>query len=370
MMTFLSNNPAKRILCNMAILLFIALLGADTACAQAKFIKLTALKIEFTGSYDDNILRYSSRDIERFQNRREYYPSKLSTYDDWQNDFRLKFYFAGPKALNSPPEIWYFGKFSQYCNNPFNNYSTHTLIINQKLSKSFSLKLRYFYMPDFYLREYKDRDLNQYHSCRFDDHQAGAGLNFRWNQRIELSLFAEFEQIYYNKYFTEYDSELWSGNAGINYRFNPDWRFLLDLGYTQSDNIGYKSLISAGGVTPNEDTEYGDSSYDEEIYQAEIRYRKRNLFGGKDVWFSLQYKLRHRIYTTDNHLLADPYHSSRSDDRQRIIFTLSRKLTAKLEGAFSYTREWRITHSDYAPVEEVKNFTQDIFSLDLTYSIY
>jgi len=91
---------------------------------------------------------------------------------------------------------------------------------------------------------------------------------------------------------------------------------------------------------------------------------------GKDAWFSLAYKLRHRIYTTDNPLEDDPFHAGRMDDRHRIVFTFDRPLLPRLEGNLTYTREWRETTSDYAATEEVKSFTQNVIGFGLTYTIY
>lgn len=343
--------------------------AGKTGAVELSF-KLAALKFDYAAMYDDNILHYSDRDLRNFENRSESHPSLLSTCDDWQNDYRLKFYFEGPKIAGNNLDIWYFGKFSQFYRNPFSNYSTHTLLINQKIGKALTVKLRYFYMPDYYLREYHDKDLNDYYSCAFDDHQAGAGVGYKLNKKLEFSLSGEFEQIYYNKFFTEYDSELWSGNAGIDYKFTNNIRGLLNVSYAVSENVGYKSASASAGLNANEDTEYGDSSYDEETYQAELRCRLKDFLSKQDLWMSLQYKLRHRIYTTDNALTVDPYHSTRGDDRHRLILSLTRKITSKLESVLSYTREWRVTQSDYAPVKEVKDFTQNIFSLGLTYSIF
>ena len=334
---------------------------------SAEWFKMTALQLELTSNYDDNILRYSDRDIDRFLNRDEYYPSKITTYDDWKNEFRVKAYFETASLFNYPFKIKYFGKFAHYYRNPFRNYTNHTFLLNQNFSKRLEVHFKYYYMPDYYLREYRDRDLNEYQSCSFDNTQFRLGISYRLAKMTELTLQAQYEQIYYNEHFTEYDSDLYLYEAILNHNFSWDWRCQFSFGYCISDNIGYTpSTISAEPSPFEEDTEYGESSYEEEEYQIEIRRRQRKLWGS-DTWFTLQYKLRHRIYTTGNSLQSDPYHSARLDDRHRIIFEINRDITPHLEITIGYTYQWRTTESDYQPVIDAKEFQQHIYSVTFNY---
>lgn len=340
------------------------------ASARVLSLQLTGLKFEILSNYDDNILRYSDRDLDNFKNRTEINPSKLTTFDDWKNDFRLKFYLDGPRFFGNELKIRYFGKFSHFFNNPFNNYSSHTFILDQKISDKFSVDLKYFILADYYLREYRDRDLNEYQSCTFDNHQARLGIDYRLTKNMSFTLQGQFDQIYYNQYFTEYDSENLSYFAIFNQRIGRDLRFSLSAGFTAADNIGYvPATVTVYDPLNDDDTEYGEGSCEEETYQAEIRWRMRKLLG-KDSWFSLEYKLRHRIYTTDNLLADDPFHAGRMDNRHRIVFTFDRPLLPRLDGNFTFTREWRNTASDYRLTEEVKSFSQNVIALGLTYTIF
>ncbi|MBC8277804.1 MAG: hypothetical protein H8E46_06205 [FCB group bacterium] len=354
----------------LLLAVFCVTISPHPASAQVMSLKLTGLKAEILSNYDDNILRYSDRDLDYFKNRTEINPSKLTTCDDSKNDFRLKFYIDGPQFFGNALKIRYFGKFSHFFNNSFKNYSSHTFILDQKISEKFSVDFKYFLLADFYLREYRDRDLNEYQSCTFDNHQARLGIDYRLTKNTAFTVQGQFDQIYYNQYFIEYDSENLSYFAVLNQRIHRDLRISFSAGFTAADNIGYVPIIP-GIFDPlsEDDTEYGDGSYEEETYQAQIRWRLRKLLG-KDAWFSLGYKLRHRIYTTDNLLEDDPFHAGRMDDRHRIVFSFDRNLLPRLEGNLTYTREWRETTSDYSTAEDVKSFTQNIIGFGLTYTIY
>ena len=351
------------------ILVIIFFPVTELSLAQTAFLKLTSLRFECGSNYDDNILRYSSKDISRFENNNESNDSRLSTYDDWKSDFRLKFYFDGPKIMGNRSSIMYFAKLSSYFRNPFNNYSNHTLLFYQDIGSHFQVHFKYFYMPSYYLREYRDRDTGDYHSCDFTNHQARIGMDFKMTRMTQFTLQYQTEQQYYNEYFTEYDSDLWTIEGEIYHKFSWDFRVLLNAGFTVSDNVGYQPLIASAFSEFEEDTEYGDSSFEEEMYQVEVRYRKRK-FLSKDTWFSLQYKLRHRIYSTDNPVTLDPIHAARLDDRHRAIFSISSDIVENLAAELSFTREWRETKSDYSSLPDIKNFKQNIFTLSLTYSIF
>jgi hypothetical protein len=349
----------------LSILILIVLFGGT---ASALDIKFTDLRLEFASGYDDNILRYSDRDLDNFENNLEVYPSKLSAYDDWNNELRLKLYAEVSEKGKNPVKFKYFGKVSSFYRNPFNNYTNHTFLVNFDPSEKIGLGFRYFYMPDYYLREYKDKDTNTYQSCAFDDNQFGGNIEYRFNKNTSVGIQAQYEQIYYNKYFTEYDCNLWSFSGDVSQKLTNNLRGSFSAGMAFADNIGYVPVSSAAQANYfNEDTEYGDGSYNEEIYQVDLRYRLKKLLG-QDTWLNLQYKLRHRIYETDNSLVADPMHASRQDDRHRIVFGVDRKITEKLNGFLNYTHEWRKSISDNPGVDDAKDFTQNVFVIGFEYS--
>lgn len=350
------------------IIILIAAVGISAA--KDGFFKFHSLRFQFTTGYDGNILRYSERDINRFVESDEYHPSRLSTYDDWTNEFRLKAYFRGPKIFGKRLRISYFAKLSSFYRNPFNNYNNHTLLVSQEIGERLRFHFKYFYMPEYYLREYRDRDLNRYESCSFEDHQVRPGMTFEIIRNTNLTFQVEYEQIYYNKYFTEYDCESWLYEWEISRSFGRNLTINLRYGFRVSDNVGYRAAVIAGSnPLQEEDTEYGDSSYEADIFQVGASYRLRRLWG-RDTDFSLQYKLRKRYYTTCNPVENDPFHSGRADSRQRIIASAARGILPAVEAAISYTYEWRRTDSPVSLVRDIKEFDQNVWELSLTYKFF
>jgi hypothetical protein len=337
--------------------------------ASDNVFKVSSVRIEIASAYDDNILRYSNNDLDKFVNNIESSPSRLSTYDDWKNELSLKAYFRSPRFFQNNLRISYFAKIASYYRNPFNNYSTHTLLIDQKLSKKWETHFKYFLIPEYYLREYRDRDTNEYHSCQFTDRQTRLGVTYSLLRETDLTLQAQFEQLYYNQYFTEYDCEGKLLEFETVHNFSSAFRGSVNLGLALYDNIGYTTSSSSGAVVFGEDTEYGDGSYREEIYQANLRYRLPVKSENRST-LSVEYKLRHRIYTTNNTLQQDPFHAGRGDDRHRIILDFEQEFTAKITAGLSYTHEWRDTHSDYPPTVDAKSFKQNVIELTIGYRLY
>ena len=356
----------------MKKLLFLLILLFFIPCTSpgSEFnFKFSSLRLEITSHYDDNILRYSERDLDRFTNNMEISPSKISSIDDWKNDLRLKFYFDGPKLLRKPIKFRYYFKYSSYLRNPLKNYLNHSLYASQEIAKIVDIELMYFNMPGYYLREYKDKDLNEYHSCDFNDEQIRFAVSVKPIRQAEAGLQYEYETLYYNKYFTEYDSESGFLNFFLSYKFGKNLTAGGSYGFMQSDNVGY-TLQVASLVNPGveEDSEYGDSSYDEDFYEISFKYRLRSA-SKKSTDFSLQYKLRNRFYTTDNSLVNDPFHAGREDNRHRITFDINRELTKSIDAGIIFVREWRNVKSLNPTVIDIKEFTQSAFALTMTYKI-
>lgn len=344
------------------------LLFSLAGSTQAGVLGITGVRLEWAANYDDNILRYSENDIDKFVEGTEVNSSLLSSYDDWNNELRVKLYGDVSVKGVEPIKFRYFGKISSFYRNSFNNYGTHTFIADFTATDKVGFGLRYFYMPDYYLREYRDKDTDSYQSCTFDDHQAGVNIDYKIDKTIQISIIGQYEEIYYNGYFTEYDSELLSISGEIDKRVTHNLRCSFLAGMTSADNVGYVPISSAAQSNYfTEDTEYGDGSYKEEIFQGEIRYRFRKLLG-QDTWMGIQYKLRHRIYTTNNALSSDPFHAGRMDDRHRLVISADRKLMNRLDGFLNYTYEWRNSESDNPSVAKVKNFRQNVMTLGLEYS--
>ena len=320
-----------------------------------------SLSAELWSSYVDNVVRLSEADIDRFQHGDPSFETPLATYDDWKNELvlqpRLKFHLPQHQRL----DIAYSFKAALFMRNDFLDYQSHTLNFYLRPVSSrypWLLNFRVFTIPSYYLRRHYDRDTQTFHAARFQSWQYRFAPRFRFWMPLWIELRGEIETTYYNSKFTEYDSEM--NSLGVRAEYRSPRPMSLALGYlrNRSENIGYQQTGASGwGLVdlPGIETEYGDASFDEDEFQAEVSGRiaviaSVPLNGGVD------WQLRRRIYTTKRSIDEDPFHRGRLDLRWKLAPSLTTALTSRVNLTLGYSYEQRTTKSDIPRVEEIKSF--------------
>lgn len=327
-----------------------------------------SVKVFWSSAYDDNILKYSPRDLDRFKTNTEIYPSEITTADDWVNIFGLRIYrdFKFSKTIRFRP--YYSGRFSLYSINPVNNYQSHYFLARFSYRYRLYLYLQYSYMPGYYLRIYKDRDLNEYHSCNFDWYKPSAQI--RWQIKpFQIESQFGLEWTYYNSHFTEYDSEAIFIGLSSTYQTPYDLDVTAGYLYKNSDNIGFNQASSLGSGISEEDAEYGDSSYEEDQYNLIFNY----CLPLPSEWnwnFRLEIERRVRYYQSSLTVTQDPFHAGRSDTRDQIKPKISFSPSHSIEMEFEFTYDQRRTESPELVVPSIKNFVHRTFELTIIYQVF
>ena len=349
------------------LLILLILTVCTNQAAASKRFPLT-VKLLWTSSYDDNILKYSPRDLDRFETNSEIHPSEITTADDWINTFGLRVYkdFKLSKKIRFRP--YYSVRFSLYSVNQLKNVQSHYLLARFTYRYRVYLYLQYTYMPGYYLRAYKDRDLNEYHNCEFDLYKPAARLKFRFKPFEFEGQFGR-EWTYYNSYFTEYDSEALF--SGISASYQAPFGLDVSAGYLLkiSDNVGFSQAGLAIPGTSEEDTEYGDASYEEDRFNLGVGYELpvKSNWDWK-IWIDFERRLRY--YQSDLSSIEDPFHAGRKDRRDFIKpkITFSPSPTIDIEFRFIY--DWRRTDSPEPIVSSIKNFIHRTIELTMIYQVF
>jgi hypothetical protein len=320
-----------------------------------------SLSTEFWSSYVDNAIRLSDADINRFQDGTQSFESPLQTYDDWKNELviqpRLRFRLPQRQRL----DIAYSFKAALFLRNDFLNYQTHTLNLYLRPMSSrylWLLNFRIFTIPSYYLRQHYDRDTQAFHAARFQSWQYRFAPRFRFWKPLWIELRGEIETTYYNSKFTEYDSEMNSLGVRAEYRNPLPMSLALSYLRNRSENIGYEQTGASGwGLVdlPGIETEYGDASFDEDEFQAEVSGRIA-VIASVPLNGSVDWQLRRRIYTTERSLDEDPFHRGRLDLRWKLAPSLTTALTPRVDLTLGFSYEERTTTSDISRVEEIKSF--------------
>ncbi len=326
------------------------------------------LKLSYAAAYDDNILKYSARDLDRFRNNTEVYPSEISTTDDWVNRFGFRIYRDLNLGRRWKLRPYYSFRIALYAVNRQKNLTSHFFLARLSYRYRYYFYLQYSYTPGYYLRIYKDRDLDQYYPCDFDAYRQTA--RFRWRTRpVELEARLGRELLYYNDHFTEYDSEALFWRVDASCKLPAEARVSAGYEFKVSDNIGFASAPSYGGAPLSEDTEYGDSSYEEDRYRLALNCPLKTT-ASRTYGFAFEYEHRLRYYQSEQPVEADPFHAGRKDRRRIFTTALSLDLQTRVGFKAVFTYDQRRTDSPVTAVPEIKNYDNRIFELVVTYQVF
>ncbi|NOU46866.1 MAG: hypothetical protein HOO86_07380 [Bacteroidales bacterium] len=333
-----------------------------------------AVEFNLSTTYDDNILKYSEKYLERFDRSEDQGRFHIATYDD--------VIFSPALKLSSTFRI--FGKlrtkvnadFSQYLylKNDVKNWNSMNVGIQQYVAKQASFKIFYSYIPDFYVRHFRDSDWvdvygyipETFQPYSFAKENLGfwAENTFFSSSRVRLSF--NYAKYYHNEHFTEYDCN--NLNYGINLYQTINKKLKIRLGYefTASDAKGYDEASESKGNSDD-----SDASYDEDGYSVGCSWDLPFL-RKLDPNFDAEIEYMKRYYTTKNFLELDQEHAGRVDDNMRLGLSYTMKLKKSLKLSVFYNYMFR--NSDTRAIENKvylsneKDYRQAQIGLEIIYN--
>lgn len=360
----------------LILCLLLSLSNTEAAERRNRLPRLDwGLSVSASSLYNDNILRFSERDENRFRTGDESLKTSLETVDDVENEFQINpsFRWRAPHKLMLIAH--YRLKFVHRVKNNFTDYQTHSLslylrprVSGYKWVANFSV----FAIPSFYLRVYRDRDLNEWHAARFSNWLYRGSTAYRISDRLRLEGRLGYGTYYYNSKFTEYDSEYFEYTGGCSIILIGDWT--LQSFYTRriSDNIGSDQITLTAPLSGEslvlEDTEYGDSDYHEDDINLDLSGRLRFIKLIR-TRAGVDFRFRRRVYTTDRPLDEDPFHRSRLDRRGQLTPSLTFAVHSQLDLLAYFTYEERQSTSDYSGLPPSKDFIRREIGLVLKFQI-
>ena len=269
---------------------------------------------------------------------------------------------------------WY-GKLVQYEATAANGYRTSQILAGWRPRAGWKFDVSYFFLDNFYLRQYRDRDTGATQGCTFDSNQYRVRARARardfgsWIQRPGLELEWMWEESYYNEWFSEYDTESWSLGAAVSWRMPADVDASLEYRFTVNDNIGYDP-DQVLPILPGEDDEGGDSSNEEDRYTLSLGYDLPLSWWQSELPLDLSFTLRDRWYQSELGELDDPIHYGRHDRRYLLSFSADYKLMEQLTLSPLLEREWRVTSAPYGSLGDLKDFSVLRWGLALRYRVH
>lgn len=309
-------------------------------------------------AYDDNILHYSSRDIDDFLNNRRSYRYAIQTYDDLITNLSVAVYWrSGTTQYNRRLRIKYAQQL--YTINPIKDHQTISIHLRAVLDRN-QIQFGYSYIPRFYIRHLPELDIEPdghrfYKPCEFEKHQISVKLSRDLLPYLCSELWYRYGIYDYNPDFNEYDTKAQSFQLVLCGQFDP---FHMNIGYS------YKFSRAKGYDEEGESKNTSDDpdiSYNQHWVGSELAI---DLTPSTTIALECNYGRKH--FTTQKSFIEDPYHFDRKDWHLRISPSIEMGLSQNLRLHLGYTYLRREVESPAKQeIEEVKDFTNNRFGIRL-----
>ncbi|NOX48669.1 MAG: hypothetical protein GXO89_17005 [Chlorobi bacterium] len=364
----------------MLLLALLILSGSSVMAAEKKKKKkkkrpVYSVSFKLAAIYDDNILKYSDQYLDRFIKGEDEGRFHIDTYDD------VIFY----TALQLSSSFYIFkkrktvvnGEVSRrtYAVNKIKDWSYMAFGIRQYITKRLSFKFSYSYIPEFYVRHFRDRQwllvygydpiVFQPYAFSKDNYGFWIQNTFFKSTRIKFSLY--YAPYYHNEHYTEFDSKNWTYGAQLYQRLHKKIKIELGYQYITSDAKGF----DASYQTP-ETTNGPDATYVEDRISMGFAWQLPKLKKMKNS-FDAKIAFLNRYYSSKHPPLMDPLHTGRVDKNIRMYFNYKLKLNKAMQLRAYFNWYMRDTDTEAGINKEFisneKDYRQNIIGLEFVYNL-
>lgn len=320
----------------------------------------TNISFGVSTKYTDNPYHLSSQDIDKFNDG-----DNAFSYIETKDDLIINSYFNVSGKL----------KFKDFKISPFFSVHQHNFIennlksttsfkigISKKYLDKLSMTYSYSYYPKIFVRKYIDHDgTGKYEDYQYDKQKYAINGFYKINGKNFILFDASFAQLYYNKYFTEYDGNKLSGGLGFKHSFKP---FYLKMKYSYVKFKGNDSILS-----PESYSGYvRDPQYESNIYSLKIQSKKIKKLFPKYLRIKASASFEQRYFTTDLYESLDPIHSGRKDKILNLGFGIEYNLLNNTNIFLDVTNTSRKVSATYENLSNIKDYNLNGISLGFKYS--
>jgi len=287
---------------------------------KKKKVKHFEVEVGFATFYDDNILKYSDKYLERFMNGQDQGRFHIETYDDvvFNQSGEIAATYRIIKKLRTRFNVNYF--FNAYAVNDIKNWYFVNIGVQQFLTKKASFKVFYNYIPRFYVRHFRDDDWVEVYGYvpetfvpfSFAKENYGFWIQNTFLKNTRLRLAFDFARYYHNKHYTEYDCRNYIFGASLYQPLNKKLRLELGYDYEISNAKGYDEP----GET-RETANDADATNVEYAFLAGIDWKLPEI-KKKEHDLDLKLGYQKRVYLSEHYLEEDPEHVSRVDHNVQV----------------------------------------------------
>lgn len=359
-------------------LLFIFIFSFTQSEAQkkpAKKEKHFEVNLGLATLYDDNILKYSDKYLDRFMNGQDNGRFHIETYDDiiLNQSGEIAATYRLIKELKTRVNVNYF--FNSYMVNDIKNWYFINIGLQQFITKKASFKVFYNYVPRFYVRHFRDEDWADVYGYvpetfvqfSFAKENYGFWIQNTFFKNTRLRLAFDYSKYYHNKHYTEYDCKNYIFGATLYQPLHEKLKLELGYEYEYSDAKGYDQP----GET-KETADDADATNHEYGFAVGLTWELPKV-KKKEHEIDLKIGYQQRAYLSEHYLEQDPEHVSRVDNNVQVALAYDFKLSKAFTlGAFYkyYFRDSgaKSAFNDlYVSVE--KDYKQNQIGLQVKYNV-
>ena len=301
--------------------------------------------LSYHGGYDDNVMRFSSEEIENAASNVNYMGG-ATTFDSYINKFQI----STSKTLltSGSKEIEFNSIFSisDYIHNINKDYWSGSLTLKYRWGAYRNIKYSLRHLNSYYLRHYIDRDvsLNDLKPCNFSDNDQLLNYTNKLDRRHWYSIGVGFLQRYYDNPFSEFDLDIFYLRLKINKKIKKIGTVSFQIDRGTAKNISFQKTA----VSSNFDRSY-------ETIEWYIPFKLKSPIPLFDrIGFSYRKELRYYKAEAANDIL----HSGRDHADSKLSFWVDKELWDDLSITISARFRSRKTDSAYDWVRDLKSFNQ------------
>ena len=307
-----------------------------------------------TLGYDSNFLRLSEIDKADASSK----PSMLGdskTFDSEVIRPELRFQYSPVFSTKHKTNLIINAASVVFKQSKNKSYSSYGVRFEQHLGPYQWFKIGYSLLPELLLRYYDDRDIisTQLIPCSFSNETIYLSYSYPIIKKTWLRLKGTKNNQYYNEHFTEFDTDIYSGELRLTTSYFRKNKFIIFFENGIGTNISY----NAGLLTTKLD-----------------RSNKFIQFGGFWIYYPSKFLKSAILYFTDNQRtylgedIHDPLHGGREHEDIQVQIRLKKGLTPNFDIELRSKFRARNVFSEFEWVEELKSFNKYEFSIKISYS--
>ncbi len=336
-----------------------------------------SLSLSIKPYYDSNILKYSDKYIKRFENGEDPGRFHINRIDDLTMGYSAGITFSDNFIGKMKTILGAGYDTDAYTYNSVKTWGTFNFFLRQQIASSTSAQFSYSYIPEFYVRHFRDDDWVYYYGYTEityqpyifskDDFSFWVQQIFPWKTTRARAYFT-YSIYYLNEAYTEYDSHDYMFGFRIYQSLLKNLDFSLGYLYTFSDAKGYDEPT----VETKDNSDDSDATNYEHTYFAGFDLNLPKVFSrSNDISIDFQYQ--RSFFTTEEYVEVDPLHVGRYDYNYRLFINYNLSLMSNFSATIFYNwyKREASSPSDYNKeyISDEKDYTQYRIGVRFNYLI-